>query len=473
MAAPQLTDPEFAIEGFLESEARKQLLRFSTAGSVDDGKSTLIGRLLYDSRAVYEDQIRAVAAASAHRNGGAGRGALDLSLLTDGLRAEREQGITIDVAYRYFATARRKFIIADTPGHEQYTRNMATGASTADLAIILLDARNGVLPQSCRHACIASLMGIPHFVVAVNKMDLAGYDRAVFERIRAEFDEFLGRLGAPEAVFIPISALHGDNVVARSLAMPWYHGPSLLEHLETVDLAPSGEPADFRFPVQRVIRPDAAFRGYAGQIASGSIRPGDEVTIFPGGRVTRVTRITTFDGDLDEAQAPQSVTLTLEDEIDISRGDLIAAGEPPSVAQRIAATLVWFDERALEPGRRYVVKHGTQAVAAEVVSIRHLLNVATLATAPADSLAMNQIGVVEMASTRPLFFDPYAANPRTGCFVVIDPDSNATAAAGMISAALDTPGTDSQPRRTAVLSVWHDEAVAALRRAGFKVLVEP
>src|SRR5690348_8291172 len=320
MTATLEAQKTFAIEDFLAREQSKDLLRFATAGSVDDGKSTLIGRLLYDSRNVYEDQIRSVAKASVNRSAGS----IDFSLLTDGLRAEREQGITIDVAYRYFATARRKFIIADTPGHEQYTRNMATGASTADLAIILIDARNGVLPQSRRHAYIASLLGIPNFVVAVNKMDLAGYDETVFRGIEAEFADVLHRLGVQHAYFLPISALAGDNVARRSRKMPWFAGPSLLEHLESVPLHNPTFDAAFRFPVQRVVRPDHTFRGYAGQVASGTVRPGDTIVALPSGRRSKIKSIETYDGPVDRAVAPMSVTLTLEDELDISRGDLIA-----------------------------------------------------------------------------------------------------------------------------------------------------
>jgi sulfate adenylyltransferase large subunit len=470
MAASRLSNPLFEIESFLESEARKDLLRFTTAGSVDDGKSTLIGRLLYDSRNVYEDQIRSVAKASVNRTAGP----LDFSLLTDGLRAEREQGITIDVAYRYFATAKRKFIIADTPGHEQYTRNMVTGASTADLAIILVDARNGVLPQSRRHACIASLMGIPHFVVAVNKMDLVGYSGETFEDIRSEFGAFLEKLGAPQVSFIPISALQGDNVVDRGAHMRWYHGPSLLEHLETVELECAQCEAPFRFPVQRVIRPDLDFRGYAGQIASGSIRPGDEVFIPSANRRTRVARISTFDGDLPAAWAPMSVTLCLEDEIDVSRGDLIAAGDAPAASRHFEATLVWMNERPLDLSRRYLVKHTTQLVPAHIGAILHRVDIDTLEGEPASALEMNQIGVVSIDALRPLYFDPYGANPRTGCFVVIDAQSNATVAAGMISRAA-APKASAPPAegKTAILNAWHDEAVSALRAAGFEVVIRP
>jgi sulfate adenylyltransferase large subunit len=472
MAAPSYTTSVFDIDTFLAAEERKDLLRFTTAGSVDDGKSTLIGRLLYDSKNVYEDQIHSVAKASQHRGVVSASGALDFSLLTDGLRAEREQGITIDVAYRYFATARRKFIIADTPGHEQYTRNMVTGASTAELAIILVDARNSVLEQSRRHACIASLVGIPHFLVAVNKMDLVGYDRDVFERIRSEFGEFLERLDVRHASFIPISALHGDNVVTRSRNMAWYHGPSLLEHLETVEVDDPAARAPFRLPVQRVIRPDQDFRGYAGQIASGSVRPGDEVTVLPSGRRTRVERITTFNGDLDEAWAPMSVVLTLEDEIDISRGDIIATGDAPAASRGFEATLVWMNERPLEPGRRYLIKHTTQLVPAAIRAIRHRVNIATLAGEPAAALEMNQIGVVEIDAVRPLFFDSYRENHRTGSFVVIDPESNATVAAGMIASETSHADGGASSRKTAVLSEWNHEAVAALRNAGFDVEIQ-
>jgi sulfate adenylyltransferase subunit 1 len=469
MAAPR-NAPAFSVDAFLAAEEQKDLLRFTTAGSVDDGKSTLIGRLLYDSKNVYEDQIHSVAKASVNRNAGP----LDFSLLTDGLRAEREQGITIDVAYRYFATARRKFIIADTPGHEQYTRNMVTGASTADLAIILVDARHGALAQSHRHACIASLVGIPHFLIAVNKMDLVDYSQSVFEAIRSQFGDFLAKLGAHHISFIPISALKGDNVVDRSAAMPWYHGPALLEHLETVEVQDIAIGAAFRFPVQRVVRPDHTFRGYAGQIASGAVRPGDEITVVGSGRRSRVKTISTFDGDLAEAFSPMSVTLTLEDEIDISRGDLIASGDLPAASRHFEATLVWMNQETLEPGRRYLLKHAAQLVPAEITSVRHRVNVTDLAPEPADTLGLNHIGVVEISALRPLYFDPYRDNRRTGSFVVIDARTNATVAAGMIARAVEsrTAETPAESRK-AVLNVWHDEAVEALRRAGFEVVIQP
>jgi sulfate adenylyltransferase large subunit len=419
----------FVIEDFLAREQTKDLLRFTTAGSVDDGKSTLIGRLLYDSRNVYEDQIKSVAKASVNRTAGA----IDFSLLTDGLRAEREQGITIDVAYRYFATARRKFIIADTPGHEQYTRNMATGASTADLAIILIDARQGVLPQSRRHAFIASLLGIPRIVVAVNKMDLVGFDENVFRTIEAEFTDFLRKLNAPPAYFLPISALLGDNVVAPSKNTPWFRGPNLLEHLETVQIPAPVSTGSFRFPIQRVVRPDATFRGYAGQIAAGSVRPGDPVYVLPAGRRTVVKSISTFDGDLDVAFAPMSVTLTLNDEIDISRGDIISSARNiPHASRHLKATVVWMHPAALETRKPYLIKHASQMLKAEVKTIAHRVNIQSLDREKATGLEMNEIGVVEIETARPLFFDAYTENRYTGSIIFIDPTNNLTVGAGMV-----------------------------------------
>jgi sulfate adenylyltransferase large subunit len=415
----------FDIAEFLRIEESKDLLRFTTAGSVDDGKSTLIGRLLHDAKGAYEDQLK-----QAIRGG-----EIDFSLLTDGLRAEREQGITIDVAYRYFSTPKRKFILADTPGHEQYTRNMATGASTAELAIILLDASRGITTQSLRHAFIASLLGIPHFVIAVNKMDLVEYDQQVFHRLRAEFAPFLTRLGVNDAYFIPISALKGDNVVDASKNMPWFDGHSVLEHLETVDTKPASVDAPFRMAVQRVVRPDMTFRGYAGQIASGIIRPGDEVLAQPSGRRTRVERIVTWDGDLEVAHAPMSVTLTLADEIDISRGDMISASPDPTASRAIEATIVWFDSQPLDPSRHYLVKHTSQIVPARVESVDYRINVNTLHAEPVNGLSMNEVGAVRIATARPLFFDPYRENRGTGAFILIDRQTNATAAAGMITAA--------------------------------------
>jgi sulfate adenylyltransferase large subunit len=424
------------------------LLRICTAGSVDDGKSTLIGRLLYDSRSVYEDQVSSVQKASKNRTSGP----IDFSLFTDGLRAEREQGITIDVAYRYFATARRKFILADTPGHEQYTRNMATGASTADVAILLVDARNGVRPQSRRHARIARLLGITDFVLAVNKMDLMDFDRGVFDQI---CDEFAEALHGARLHPIPMSALHGDNVITRSERTPWFEGRPLLEYLETVDVERSQYAKPFRFPVQLVLRPDHNFRGYAGQIVSGTIRAGDTVTIWPSGRTTRVGRIVTWDGDVEAARSPMSVTLTLEDEIDISRGDLIATGDV-EVGQKFRADVVWMDERPLDPSRVYLLKHSTRTVTAEVD----------------HALVLNQIGSVTVSTARPLLFDRYSENRGTGGFIVIDSKTNFTAGAGMITESLGrhaaTSARPSAAERIARLarSAGSDEdAVEAVRRA--------
>jgi sulfate adenylyltransferase large subunit len=436
------------------------LLRFTTAGSVDDGKSTLIGRLLYDTKQVFEDQLEHVEQAS-ERRGGAG--ALDLALLTDGLRAEREQGITIDVAYRYFATPKRRFIIADCPGHRQYTRNMVTGASTADLAVILLDARMGVLEQSKRHAFISALLGIPHLVVAVNKMDLVDYSQARFDELVEEFEGFAKKLngvavnGNPpnppinrgrDIAYIPISALNGDNVVERSRAMDWYDddptNPTLLELLEQVEVAydhPYDRPA--RFPVQWVIRPAAGsgmagdYRGYAGQLASGALRKGDEVTVLPSGRTTRIAAIDTYDGELDEAIAPMSLTLRLEDELDVSRGETICRPEEaPTVARELLADVCWMAERPLRPGGRYVVKHTTRSATAVVDEISDHVDVDTLERgAPPAELALNDIGRVRLRTSAPLVFDPYTSNRRTGSFILIDEASNETVGAGMIAAA--------------------------------------
>lgn len=446
----------FSLSGFLAEEQSRDLLRFSTAGSVDDGKSTLIGRLLYDTQSVYEDQVRSI-----EGKGTTGAGVLDLALLTDGLRAEREQGITIDVAYRYFSTSRRKFIIADTPGHEQYTRNMATGASTASLAIVLVDARKGVLIQSRRHACITALLGVRHIVVAVNKMDLVGYDKQIFDDIREDFTVFfeqLGDLQPPHLYFIPVSALKGDNVVRRTIAMPWYAGPSLLELLESVPVAETGGFDPFRFAVQRVFRPNQNFRGFAGQIAAGTIRPGDSVMVLPSRRTSHIHRIVTFDGDLGEAFAPQSITLTLTDELDISRGDLIVTPESPAVTtDRITASVVWMDEQPLDLGRRYLLKHTSRSVQAQVTAVLHRLDVATLERHSATTLSLNAIGLVEIASVLPLTVDTYSANRTTGSFVLIDPVTNATVAAGMIrdssaNSAVESTGPVSAVERTAR---WH------------------
>ncbi|MBV9033131.1 MAG: sulfate adenylyltransferase subunit CysN [Acidobacteriaceae bacterium] len=434
MAAAEVPFAVDPFEEFLEAEKGKDLLRFTTAGSVDDGKSTLIGRLLYDSRSVYEDQLESVTKASVGRNAGA----IDFSLLTDGLRAEREQGITIDVAYRYFATPRRKFIIADTPGHEQYTRNMVTGASTAELAIILVDARKGLLAQSRRHAYIASLLGLPHLAVAVNKMDLVDFDQNIFNRIEWEFRQFL-KDQRIQPYFIPISALTGDNVVTRSPNMLWFHGHSLLEYLETVPVGKRAYREPFRFPVQRVVRPDQHFRGYAGTVASGQIHPGDPVLVLPSGRKTIVQAITAFDGDLDAAGANESVTLRLADEIDIIRGDTIAAiDNPPQQSNFLAATAVWLSEKPAQLGVRYRLKHTTRQETAELKSIEYRIDINTLYHNSAATLEMNEIGFVHLETVRPIIFDPYTKNRTTGSFILIDPATNATVAAGLIAGSYHT-----------------------------------
>jgi adenylyl-sulfate kinase len=419
-----------SIETFLRENERKDLLRFSTAGSIDDGKSTLIGRLLHDSKNIYEDTIAAVSKASRGRIEGE---ELDFSLLTDGLKAEREQGITIDVAYRYFSTPKRKFIIADTPGHEQYTRNMATGASTANLSIVLIDARNGILPQTKRHAFIAALLRVPHLVIAVNKMDLVEYDEKVFAAIRRDFEEFAAKLTAPDIRFIPISALRGDNVVERSDRMPWYQGESLLELLETIYVGSDRNLVDFRFPVQYVLRPNMDFRGYAGQIVTGVIRKGDEVLALPSMKTSRVKSIVTLAGELDEAFAPMSVVVTLDDERDISRGDmLVHRHNLPRIERRFEAVVVWMNDAPLSLHGSYLVKHTTQTSRVRIDQILYKVDVNTLSRQPCEQLALNEIGRLVFTSHRPLFFDSYEKNRGTGCFVLIDPVSNHTLGAGMI-----------------------------------------
>ena len=410
-------------------DAEKSLLRFTTSGSVDDGKSTLIGRLLYETNCIFEDQYAAVARTSEKR----GSERVDLALLLDGLAAEREQGITIDVAYRYFQTARRKFIIADTPGHEQYTRNMVTGASTADLAIILIDARHGVLTQSRRHGFLISLLQIPHLVVAVNKMDLVDWRQDAYDAIVREYQEFSQKLDIHDITFIPLSALDGDNVTRRSDRMPWYQGQTLLHTLENVHVAADRNFVDFRFPVQTVLRPHLDFRGFAGTVASGTIRPGEEVVALPSGRASRVKSIETFDGQLAEAFAGQAVALTLEDEIDLSRGDmLVRRANLPQVATAFDATLCWMDQEPLNRRTHYVLKHTTNKVKAFVGDVRYRIDVNTLHREPAESFALNEIGRVTIRTARPVFFDPYKANRATGSFILVDPVTNRTAAAGMI-----------------------------------------
>ncbi len=412
-----------------------ELLRFATAGSVDDGKSTLIGRLLYDSKQIFEDQIDSVVRTSAAR----GDDYVDLALLTDGLRAEREQGITIDVAYRYFATPKRKFIIADTPGHIQHTRNMVTGSSTADLVLILVDARIGISEQTRRHASIAALLRIPHLVVCVNKMDLVGYAHERYAEIRSEFSDFSADLDVKEITYIPISALEGDNVVVNSPAMDWYEGPSLLKHLEEVEIVSDHNFEDPRFPVQRVVRPHSNdlhdYRGYAGQIAGGVIKVGDEVLVLPSGKTTRIQALETMDGPLSRAFPPMSVVMRMEDDLDISRGDLICTPEnQPLISQELAAVVCWMADSPLCVGRRVALKHTTRWVRAVVQEIQFKRDVNTLLRdAEANELALNDIGGITLKTTEPLFFDPYFRNRTTGSFILVDETSNVTVAAGMLT----------------------------------------
>ena len=419
------------IDAYLAQHERKELLRLLTCGSVDDGKSTLIGRLLHDSKMVYEDQLAAVKRDS-EKKGSAG-GEVDLSLLVDGLKAEREQGITIDVAYRYFSTTKRKFIIADCPGHEQYTRNMATGASTCDLAIILIDARHGVLQQTRRHSFIVSLLGIKHVVVAVNKMDLVDYSQEIFEKIKRDYVEFATKLDMGDLHFIPVSALKGDNLVDGSQHMPWYHGGTLMHLLETVYIGSDRNLIDFRYPVQYVTRPNLDFRGFCGTIASGVVRQGDELMALPSGRKSRVTRIVTYDGDLPEAFAGQAVTLCLADEIDVSRGDmLVHPGNTPRVERNVEAMVVWLNQEALQPGKQYWIKHSTKVVPGSVSNLRYRVDVNSLHRQDAELLHMNEVGRCTLALTQPICFDPYRKNRATGAFIFIDRLTNNTVGAGMI-----------------------------------------
>jgi len=445
LAAP--SDRQDGFNSLLEHHLQKDMLRFTTAGSVDDGKSTLIGRLLHDSKSIYEDQLASVRKSRVNRSGGP----IDFSLLTDGLRAEREQGITIDVAYRYFETPRRKFIIADTPGHEQYTRNMATGASTADLAVILIDASRGVLAQTRRHAYISSLLGIKNIVAAINKMDLLDYREDVFQRLYEDFLGLAEQLNLVNVVGIPISALNGDNLVRPTEHMPWYQGPTLLEHLETVPIRSEVPHEAMRFPVQYVVRPDAEFRGFAGRVASGAIRPGDAVMALPSQQKTKIRSIVTYDGDEAEAFSPMSVTLTLEDEIDLSRGDmLVSPDDPPRVASRFDAMVVWFNAEPLVPGRTYLIKHAVRTSRAKATSIAFRVDMNTLEQNPTRELKMNDIGAVQFEAVRPLFFDPYERNRTTGSFILIDPLSNATVGAAMIRAELPAAAGEETTWKTAV-----------------------
>ena len=424
------------IDAYLEQHQHKSLLRFITCGSVDDGKSTLIGRLLYDSKMIFEDQLAALEADS-KRVGTQGQ-QIDFALLVDGLAAEREQGITIDVAYRFFATDKRKFIVADTPGHEQYTRNMVTGASTADLAVILIDARKGVLTQTRRHSYLAQLIGIRNLVLAVNKMDLVGYDEQRYKDIVADYRAFADSIGIAAFTAMPISGFMGDNITAPSSNMPWYTGPALLPHLEHVALdVTAAQDQPFRLPVQWVSRPNLDFRGFAGLISGGRIRPGDAVRVLPSGKVSTVTRVVTLDGDLEEAVAGQSITLTLADEVDCSRGDVLAAADsPPQVADQFEATLVWMSDEPLVPGRSYWLKLGTQNVSAQIQTPKYQVNVNTMEHLAAKTLDLNAIGVVTVTTDKPLVFEAYAASHDLGGFILIDKFSNGTVAAGMLHFAL-------------------------------------
>ena len=480
MTQPSQPDGRLSITEYLDQDEKKDLLRLLTAGSVDDGKSTLIGRLLFDSKKLYEDQLSALERDS-KRVGNAGAGQIDYALLCDGLKAEREQGITIDVAYRYFSTNKRKFIIADTPGHEQYTRNMITGGSTANLAIILVDARTGVITQTKRHTFICSLLGIKHVVLAVNKMDLVGFDEQTFRRIVGDFSAFIAPFALPDVRCIPLSALEGDNVVERSSRTPWYDGPSLLEFLEQAEIGNDHNLDDFRFPVQYVLRPDLDFRGFSGKVASGIIRRGDAVVALPSGKQSRVKRIVTYDGDLDYAFPPQSVTLQLEDEIDISRGEMIVkADNLPTKSRAIEAMLVWMDEEPMDTGKSFYLKHTTHVTRCKIDHIAYRINVNTLEHSDVTHLQLNEIGRATLVTANELLFDAYRRNKPTGAFILIDPITNNTSCVGMIigPAAERHDAHDAMPTlhlKELGIGREHYEAIAkaaeALRKQGIEVRV--
>lgn len=450
------------------NSGEKTLLRFTTTGSVDDGKSTLIGRLLFETKSIYDDQYEAIRKTSQRK----GFKDVDLAYLLDGLAAEREQGITIDVAYRYFETPARKFIIADTPGHEQYTRNMVTGASKADCAIILIDARNGVLTQSKRHGFIISLLQIPHLIVAVNKMDLVDYSQSVFNRIVQEYESYSEKLDIHDIVYIPVSALRGDNVVSKSKKMPWYDGTTLLHRLESIHVSADRNLVDFRFPVQYVIRPHSDFRGFAGKIASGTIAPGEEVVVLPSGKTTRIKSIVTYDGEQSQAFVPQSVALALADEVDVSRGDMIVRkNNLPRIEKSLEAIICWMDEKAMSLSAFYILKHTTRSVKASVTRIVYRIDVDTLHRQPADAFGLNDIGRVEIQTAQTIFYDPYKINHATGSFILIDPLTNRTVAAGLIR---DVPRhiedyqsklSDAGGRpKASPHAVWRDLNIARLER---------
>jgi bifunctional enzyme CysN/CysC len=464
-AAVRMVEPTRSSDPYRDMD----LLRFSTAGSVDDGKSTLIGRLLYDTKSIFEDQLEAIESASRRR----GEEGVNLALLTDGLRAEREQNITIDVAYRYFATPRRKFIIADTPGHVQYTRNMVTGASTADLAIILVDARKGVLTQSRRHAFISSLLRIPHLVIAINKMDLVDYSEEVYQQIVDEFTEFSTKLDVADVIFIPVSALKGDNIVERSVNMPWYGGGTLLHHLETVNVAADRNLLDFRFPVQYVIRPHQDFRGFAGTVVSGTISPGEDVLILPSGKTSRVSSIVSATGEDGEAVAGDAIVISIEDEIDISRGDMIVRrGNLPVVGTRFDALICWMSETPLDPTVAYVLMHTTRSVRAYVTEVVYRIDVDTLHREEGGTFGLNDIGRVEITAAQPVFFDAFAQNHATGSFILVDPFSNVTVAAGMIrSEARDVESAVSTVSSNVVWDDWNVRREERESRMGHRAAV--
>ncbi|WP_411360641.1 sulfate adenylyltransferase subunit CysN [Pseudidiomarina sp. YC-516-91] len=448
------------IEEYLKQHERKQLLRFITCGSVDDGKSTLIGRLLHDSKLIYEDQLAALKKSHSDAD-------VNLADLVDGLQAEREQGITIDVAYRYFSTDKRKFIIADTPGHEQYTRNMATGASTCDLAIILIDAEKGVQTQTRRHSFIVSLLGIKHVIVAVNKMDAVAYSQARYKEIQQQYIELAGVLNIPDIHFVPISALHGDNVVHVSAHTPWFRGRTLMQYLETLEIQ-QAQANDFRFNVQWVNRPDASFRGYAGSIASGTVKPGDTIRVLPSGKVSTIKAIATFDGECAQAVAPQAVTLTLNDEIDISRGDMITDKDAlPHMSRRLRAKVVWLHEEALQPRREYILKMGTQSATAWCEKVRYRVDINSLKEVDDSQLGLNEIGMIDVQALQPLVFDRYQSNRATGAFILIDKLSNATVAAGMVAQPLSDAEEAVDTARVGPVT-WQSTSVTRTQRALLK-----
>lgn len=448
------------IEEYLKQHERKQLLRFITCGSVDDGKSTLIGRLLHDSKLIYEDQLAALKKSHSDAD-------VNLADLVDGLQAEREQGITIDVAYRYFSTDKRKFIIADTPGHEQYTRNMATGASTCDLAIILIDAEKGVQTQTRRHSFIVSLLGIKHVIVAVNKMDAVAFSQARYKEIQQQYIELAGVLNIPDIHFVPISALQGDNVVHKSAHTPWFRGRTLMQYLETLEIQ-QAQANDFRFNVQWVNRPDASFRGYAGSIASGKVKPGDTIRVLPSGKVSTIKAIATFDGACEQAVAPQAVTLTLNDELDISRGDMITDKDAlPHMSRRLRAKVVWLHEEALQPRREYVLKMGTQSATAWCEKVHYRVDINTLKEVDDSQLGLNEIGMIDVQALQPLVFDRYQNNRATGAFILIDKLSNATVAAGMVAQPLSDTEEAVEPARVGPVT-WQSTSVTRAERAALK-----